>query len=70
MLRKHFLLKNAQEVSRVHKSEWKYDNELNLNVLISDNSTPACSLTSLITGSKTEALPGDDDPDPDAEFCY
>lgn len=66
-----FLLENSHELKTVQFEAWQYDNELQLNIVSIENKTvPACTLQSLITHSKTEATPGDDDPDRDMEVMY
>lgn len=51
--------------------ESHYDSNLNLNVLSKDGITPVvASGENAPTHSKTEAYPGDDDPDPDQDRCY
>lgn len=48
-----------------------YDYNLNLNVLSKDGVTPVvASGENAPTHSKTEAYPGDDDPDPGQDRCY
>lgn len=48
-----------------------YDSDLQLNVLDSDGITPLVdSSRNQPTMSKTQALPGDDDPDPGQDRCY
>lgn len=72
MEKQNFLLSQAEDVSIIYQESWVYDNDLHLNTIKNANGTvtPVCSNLAMITGSKTMAAPGDDDPDPDAESCY
>ena len=72
MAKRSFLLSRAKRVSTVHQKSWTYDDNLQLNITTNDIGVdaPVCTLSSIITNSKTEAAPGDDDPDQDAEKCY
>jgi len=72
MEKRSFLLSRAQSVSGVHQDSYAYDYNRQLNIATTNIGTdvPACIISSMITCSKTEAAPGDDDPDQDAEKCY
>lgn len=71
MLRPTFLLENAHNVSTSQGIEYCYDDEFQVNmILIKGEATPVCTISEMITGSKTEAAPGDDDPDPDVDLLY
>lgn len=71
MVTQSFLLEKAHDMSTVENESWYYDNELHMNTVIVDGKPiPVCAISSMITASKTEAAPGDDDPDPDVEFMY
>lgn len=71
MLNRSFLLERAHTVNSMANEYWSYDHQLEVStVLINEKATPACTLSTVITGSKTEAAPGDDDPDPDVELMY
>lgn len=72
MGKRSFLLNRAHKVSAAQHNSWEYDEKLQLNFTVNDEGvhTPVCTLSSMITASKTESAPGDDDPDPDAEICY
>jgi len=71
MLNRSFLLERAHVVSSMASEFWSYDHQLEVNtVLINQKATPACTVSTMITGSKTEAAPSDDDPDPDVELMY
>ncbi len=67
-----FLLERAHEVHVTNKREWTYDTVMQLNVASggAGNFLPVCAMSSIITMSKTEAAPGDDDPDSDADLMY
>jgi hypothetical protein len=68
---KSFLLQKAHDIATVATEAWYYDETLQLSTINdAQESTPVCMTSSVTTGSKTEAAPGDDDPDPDAEFMY
>lgn len=72
MERKNFLLTHAIDVINLSTESWMYDENIHLNVIENEEGgiTPVCSISSMVTCSKTEAAPGDDDPDPDIEMCY
>ena len=71
MMSRTFLLEKAHEVSLVINESWSYDPKIELNTMyVNRETTPVCVLSTMITASKTEAVPGDDDPDPDVEFMY
>jgi hypothetical protein len=71
MIAKAFLLDRAHVVSAIANEYWNYDIETDLNMVRSKGSdVPVCTTALAITGSKTEAAPGDDDPDPDVELMY
>lgn len=67
-----FLLSQAQVVATSYKEEWVYADDQQLNLMEKENGlfVPVCNQASIVTSSKTEAAPGDDDPDPEMEFCY
>lgn len=66
-----FLLEKAHDVNALANETLVYDHQLEANtIFIDDAAIPACTASTMITGSKTEAAPGDDDPDPDVEFMY
>ncbi len=66
-----YLLANASIVSSKANEFWSYNNEIEMNTtVIHQKEIPVCMLSTAITCSKTEAAPGDDDPDPDTEFMY
>jgi len=67
----HFLIEKAHDVSTLINTSWFYDYDLEINtVFVDEKITPVCTVSTMITGSKTEAAPGDDDPDPDVELMY
>ena len=73
MEKRNFLLCKAKDVESSHFHEcWTYDENVQLNTTITSNDevVRVCMRASIITGSKTEAFPGDDDPDPEVENCY
>jgi hypothetical protein len=71
MMNRSFLLEKSHDVSVVANEFWSYDHQLEVNtIFFNKKTTPACTVSTMITGSKTEAAPGDDDPDPDVEFMY
>lgn len=71
MMNRSFLLEKAHNVSVVANESWVYDDQLEVNtIFLNEKTTPACTASIMITGSKTDAAPGDDDPDPDVEFIY
>jgi len=73
MKKRSYLLTQAKDVSPVpFQSSWRFDDALQLNTTINEQKEviPVCIMSSVGTGSKTAAAPGDDDPDPDAEYCY
>ena len=71
MTNKSFLLGRAHHVGTISNMPCHYDNEMQINTVIVDGkTTPLCGISSMITGSKTESAPGDDDPDPDTELMY
>lgn len=71
MLNRAFLLDKAHEVSATANETWFYDHQLEVNtVLVNGEVKPACTVPNMVTASKTEAAPGDDDPDPDVEYMY
>ncbi|HFT5240794.1 TPA: hypothetical protein ACGTP8_004539 [Yersinia enterocolitica] len=71
MVTQIFLLEMAHNVNSVASELWNYDDELQMNtVFINDKNIPVCTTSSMITGSKTDSAPGDDDPDPDVERMY
>jgi hypothetical protein len=72
MEKRSYLLNRAHKVTATNHNFWKYDENLQLNFTVNKEGshTPVCTLSSMITASKTESAPGDDDPDPDAEICY
>lgn len=71
MMNQTFLLGKAHEVSAIANDSWSYDHHLEVNtMLVSGEATPVCTVSTMVTASKTEAAPGDDDPDPDAEYMY
>jgi hypothetical protein len=73
MLNQSFLLNKAHDVSTGGNESWEYDNELQINTIFVDDNgkaTPVCTISSMVTQSKTAAFPGDDDPDRDAELMY
>jgi len=72
MGKRSYLLNRAHMVSAAQHIAWEYDENLQLNFTVNDEDTrtPVCTLSSMITASKTDSAPGDDDPDPDAEICY
>lgn len=66
-----FLLSHAKSVLASNHEVWVYDDELCLNMIDSDEGfIPACSSPNIVTQSKTDSAPGDDDPDTDADFIY
>lgn len=71
MINRSFLLERAHDVSVIEHESWVYDDQSDVNtILVNRKSTPVCMLSTMVTGSKTEAAPSDDDPDPDVEFIY
>lgn len=66
MIKRSFLLEKAHDVSVVANESWFYDDQTDVNTIpINGKTTPVCTSSTVVTGSKTEAAPGDDDPDPD-----
>ncbi|MEJ2046160.1 MAG: hypothetical protein P8X74_23805 [Reinekea sp.] len=71
MINRSFLLEKAHDVSVVANESWLYDDQTDVNTIpIKGERMPVCMSSAMVTGSKTEAAPGDDDPDPDVEFMY
>ncbi|QAR32696.1 hypothetical protein EP073_04515 [Geovibrio thiophilus] len=73
MEKRSYLLSQAKEVNPAYSTtQWVFNESLQFNTIANEHKeiTPVCLISSIITGSKTEAFPGDDDPDPDAEFCF
>lgn len=71
MMTQSFLLEMAHVVRSVENELWSYDDELQMNtVCVNEKNIPVCTISSIITGSKTDSAPGDDDPDPDVERMY
>lgn len=71
MINRSFLLEKAHNVSVVENESWFYDDQADINTIpVNGKSTPVCMSSAMVTGSKTAAAPGDDDPDPDVEFMY
>ena len=72
MDKRSYLLEKAQLIGQDNHAQWHYDAKLQMNTIRdgATNAVTACSLASVITGSKTDCAPGDDDPDYDAEHCY
>ena len=71
MKKESFLMARSHVMSAKCNECWNYDNYLGLNTILHENkSIPVCTLSWMITRSKTESAPGDDDPDPDAESMY
>ncbi len=67
-----FLLARAHQLINLVELSGHYDEREQLNVLyIAGKPLPlVLNASAAWTGSKTEAAPGDDDPDPEAEGCY
>ncbi len=71
MVMQSFLLKNSHSVGITGNDNWHYDNKLQMNMVCRNGKVmPVCTISSIVTQSKTEAYPGDDDPDPDVENMY
>lgn len=71
MINRSFLLEKAHDVSVVENESWLYDDQADINTILTNGkSAPVCMSSAMVTGSKTESAPGDDDPDPDVEFMY
>lgn len=72
MKKASYLLSHAQDLFTISKAEWFFDEKLQLNLFKVQNNSPVpvCTVFSMITNSKTDAAPGDDDPDPEMEVCY
>lgn len=65
-----FLISCAQAIT-LTEAEALYNSALQINVLSTDNQTPAVLAgQSAPTHSKTNQFPGDDDPDPGQDRCY
>tara|TARA_B110000196_G_scaffold122424_1_gene106167 strand:+ start:1574 stop:1792 length:219 start_codon:yes stop_codon:yes gene_type:complete len=69
---KCFLLATAKKLKSVSDISFTYDEIRDLNIVTSPEGEryPASLVHGIITGSKTESAPGDDDPDPDSALCY
>lgn len=71
MMNRSFLLERSHDVRTVTNKSWYYNHQLEVNtIFIGEKSMLACTASTMITMSKTDAAPGDDDPDPDTEFMY
>ncbi len=70
-MNRSFLLKKAHDMYTVPYGILFYNYQFELNtIFINGKVTPACTASTMITVSKTDAAPGDDDPDPDIELMY
>ena len=72
MEKRSFLLELAHNVKVMDRHTWAYNEVMQLNVAKGNSGKfiPVCVLSSIITTSKAETAPGDEDPDPDADFIY
>ena len=67
-----FLLARARHLAHLVELSGHYDDREQLNLSYVDGQVRPLVLNASAawTSSKTEAAPGDDDPDPEGEACY